>query len=393
MNTEFPVITAEEDESIDVLDVFTFIGTEKKAIFGTGFVLALVVAVVSFIMPNVYTARTQLMVPAPQPGTLIAAMSGLGNLSALTDLAGIKTTEETQVALLRSEAVQKKLITDLNLKQHYDLTTTADVLKQLKKQVEISNDKKSGMITVSVDDEDPVFAAKLANLHVLALKELLGKLAVSEARQRRTFYEMQLHKAQASLQLAEQNFKQIKEKSGLQVTAALAESSVKTGAEIRGQIAAREVQLAAMSRFATSNNPDVQRMTSELHALRNQLTKLELGSGTESATGSVPHNQAIQAYREVKTQEALLEVIVRQYELARIDESKEGPFIMQIDVASVPEKKSKPHRLINTLAAAFAGLWIGLAYAWLRKTWRNAIETQHQNSRFQALCRAWGVSN
>ena len=228
----------------------------------------------------------------------------------------------------------------------------------------------------------------MANLHVDELRVLLGRLAVTDAQQRRMFYEQQIKKVQAELAEAEQSFRQAKAHSGMQVTAVLAESGVRASAELRGQIAAREVQMSAMSRFATAQNPDVQRLGSELSALRGQLAKLEQGSGVIEASTPL-QQQAVKSYRDVKVQEAMLEVLIKQYELARVDEAKEGPLLQQLDVATAPERKAKPKRASIVLAAAFVGLFLGALLAFVLRAMRKAAESEQGSSQMALLQKAW----
>ena len=281
------------------------------------------------------------------------------------------------------------MINRLSLQERYEANTLTDTRTALKSLVRISSDKKTGLITIEVDDKDPAFAAQLANVQVEELRNLLGRLAVTDAQQRRMFFEQQIKKVQEELTAAEHSFRQAKERSGMQVTAVLAESGVRASAELRGQSAAREVQLQAMSRFATPQNPDMQRISSELSAMRGQLSKLEQGGGGD-AQGSPNQQQAVKSYRDVKVQEAMLEVLIRQYELARVDEAKEGPLLQQVDVATAPERKAKPKRAMIVLVSAFAGLFLGVLIAFVRRALRDAKESGEPQ--FLMLKKAWSVS-
>jgi uncharacterized protein involved in exopolysaccharide biosynthesis len=174
----------------------------------------------------------------------------------------------------------------------------------------------------------------------------------------------------------------------MQVTAVLAESGVRASAELRAQIAAKEVQIQAMSRFVTGQNPEMQKTSSELAAMRSQLFKLENGEG-RAALSSPTQQLAIQSYRDIKVQEAKLEALIRQFEMARIDEAKEGPLIQQVDPAMPPEQKSKPNRTLIVMVAALAGLFAGVLIAFVRRALRvNSINPEGA-ARMQALKRAW----
>jgi tyrosine-protein kinase Etk/Wzc len=378
-----------EDDEISLIDLAIALGEEKTTILKVTGLFTAVAVVVALLLPNIYTAKTVMMPPQQQQSGAASALASLGGLAGLAGAAaGIKSPDEMYVAFMQSEGLQKSIIEKLKLQERYDTKTIVDTRKKLQENVKISTDKKSGLITIEADDKDPEFSAQLANLHVDELRVLLGRLAVTDAQQRRMFYEQQIKKVQAELAEAEQSFRQAKAQSGMQVTAVLAESGVRASAELRGQIAAREVQMSAISRFATAQNPDVQRLGSELSALRGQLNKLEQGSGVIEASTPL-QQQAVKSYRDVKVQEAMLEVLIKQYELARVDEAKEGPLLQQLDVATAPERKAKPKRSVIVLAAAFGGLFVGVLLALIRRAVRKAAESNQGSSQLAMLQKAW----
>ena len=218
---------------------------------------------------------------------------------------------------------------------------------------------------------------------------MLGRLAVTDAQQRRVFYEDQIKKTQAEFASAEARFRVANEKSGMQVTSILAETGIRANAEMRGQIAAKEVQLEAMSRFETAQNPDVQRLSSEISALRQQLAKLEKGTGASNNPISPTQQEAVQAYRDIKVQEAMLEVLIKQYELARVDEAKEGPLVQQVDPATPPERRSKPKRTLIVLVSALGGLFLGVLAAFVRRSIKKASTDPESSKLMIQLKQAW----
>jgi len=286
-----------------------------------------------------------------------------------------------------SDRFLNNLIERFHLQERYQTKTLVDTITLLKSKAKVTSDKKSGLISIEFDDVDPLFAAEMANAYVQELGHMLDRLAVTDAQQRRVFFEGQIKKVQENLASAEINFRQAKEKSGLQVTTVLAELGVRASAQLRGQIAAKEVQLQSLSRFATSQNPEVQRIASELSAERSQLQKLEQGSG--QVVGASLQLQAVKAYRDMKVQEAMLEVLIKQFELARVDEAKEGPLIQVVDLASTPERKSKPKRTLIVLVSALAGLFLAALLAFLRIGLRNMKQTQHGQTQLGLLKKAW----
>ena len=387
-----PSVPMPDEDEISLLDLATALGEEKATLFAIPFITTLVAVVVSLMMTPIFTAKTVVMPPQQQQSGAAAALASLGGLAGLAGAAGgIKSPDEMYVAFLGSEGMQNRIIAELKLQERYEAKTLTDTRLALKTQVRFASDKKSGLLSIEADDKDPAFAAELANRHVVELRAMLGRLAVTEAQQRRQFYEQQIQQTQDKLALAEVAFRAAKEKSGMQVTSVLAETGVRASAELRGQIAAREVQLQAMSRFATAQNPDTQRIASELSALRAQLNKAEQGSGESKAAASPLHQEAVKSYRDVKVQEAMLEVLIRQYELARVDEAKEGPLIQQVDVAMPAERKSKPKRAQIVLVAAFAGLFLGVLVAFVRRALKKAQSDPASAGQWLALKKAWSL--
>lgn len=383
-----PVVEAEEDE-ISLLDLAIALGEEKKTLFAIPAFTTTLAIVLSLLMTPIFTAKTVMMPPQQQQSGAASALASLGALAGLAGgAAGIKSPDEMYIAFMQSETLRNELIKKYDLQERYKAKTLFDTRNAMKGVVKIAADKKAGLITIEANDKDPEFAARLANAHVEELRSLMGKLAVTDAQQRRVFFEQSIVKTQNELADAEAIFRSAKEKSGMQVTAIIAETSVRAGAEMRAQIAAKEVQLAAMGNFATSQNPDVQRLAGELSALRSQLKKLEQGSGAEEK--SSPMQQiAVKAYRDIKAREAMMGVLVAQYESARVDEAKEGPLIQQVDVASAPERRTSPKRANIVLVSAFAGLLLGVLVAFARRALRKASENPETSGQLEKLKAVW----
>lgn len=387
--------TASQDDlesEISLLDMLIALGEEKSWILGSaglGFVLALGVA---FLTPTKYTAKTVLMPPQQAQSSAASALASLGSLAGLAGgAAGIKSQDELYVALLKSERLQNSLVQKFSLIERYDSKLMMDARRSLDENVKVASDKKTGLITLEVTDKEPKFAATMANAYVDELGKVLGGLAVSEAQQRRKFFEQQVTQIKEQLVKNEIAFRQAQVQSGMQVTQALAETGVKASVELRQQIAGREVQLQSLrTTYATDKNPDVIRLSSELAALRGQLSKIENGSGGAMAEGKESAGQvAVRAYRDVKVQEAMLDVMIRQYELARVDESREGPLLQQVDVASVPERNSGPKRSLIALTGLMFGLLLGLCIAGVRRLLNKANTQPEWREQRLALSKAW----
>lgn len=378
-----------DDDEISLLEIATAIGEEKKTILGFAGVGAVIGLAIALLTTPVFTAKTVILPPQQQASAASAMLSQLGGLASLAGgAAGIKSPDEQYVAFLKSARLQNELITQYKLKNRYEEDTLEDTRAALAKRVMVASDKKTGLITISVDDADSKFAALLANAHVPALSRMMGSLALSEAQQRRVFFEKQLEKTQNDLSAAEIGFRQDQQRGGIVATEALAETSVKAGAALRAQIAQKEVQLQALRSFATDQNPDLQRAVSELGALRGQLRQLEQGGGSMSSNPTAGM-QAVKSYRDVKVLQAKLEVMVKQYEMARLDEAREGPLLQVVDPATAPEKKSKPKRALILILATLAAGFLGLIFALARRALRKVNESPEQGESMAAFRRAW----
>lgn len=387
--TDHQDLLQSDGDEISLLDVATAIGEEKRTILGfsaTGAIIGLAVALFS---TPIFTAKTVILPPQQQASAASAMLSQLGSLAGVAGMAaGIKSPDEQYVAFLKSVRLQNELIDRFKLMARYESKTHEDARKALSNVVQVATDKKTGLITISVDDKDPVFAAQLANAHVPALSRMMGSLALSEAQQRRVFFEKQLEKTQSDLNAAEIDFRQQQQRGGIVATEALAEASVKANATLRAQIAQKEVQLQALRSYATEQNPDVQRVAGELGALRRQLSQLEQGSGgvTSNPTAGM---QAVKTFRDVKVLEAKLEVLIRQYEMARLDEAREGPLLQVVDTATPPERKSKPKRALVLVLSTMAAMFIGLVFALGRRAFLQSANAPGTAERIEALRSAW----
>jgi tyrosine-protein kinase Etk/Wzc len=313
-------------------------------------------------------------------------------LSGLAGAAGIKSPDEIYVAVIKSRSVADALIARFSLKDKLEAETLHATYAALNQIVRVSSDKKSSLIAIEVDSKDPAFAASLANAHVDELRKVLAKLAVTDAQQKRVFFEQQMLQAKEALIAAELATKQAQERGGLVSIDAQTQSVISAVAQIRGQIVAKEVQLQAMRPYAGPENPELRKVLSELNSLRAQLGKLETGSG-QTSTVDAEKTQAVanvRLYRELKYQEAVYTSLLQQFQLARADEARDAPLIQQIDVAVAPDYKSKPKRALIVLMALLAGLFLSTIFVFVRKAFQQAHSLEKPGeSRFQKLFDAW----
>lgn len=382
-----------------VADLLIGLGEKKRLIAAVTVGAALVSLVVALLLPPIYTARMTLLAPGSQQQSgSAAALAAFGSIGGLAGGLAAKSPDELYVSLLRSDSVQRALDRRFDLKAHYDVASYEALRRVLLNYVRVAADKRSGLISVEVDDKDKQFAADLANAHEAEITKLLGRLAVSEAQLRRAFFEKQLKETKDNLVNAEQNLRTVQEKSGVIVLDKQAESLISGAALVRAQITEREVQLKVLRTSATGQNPDVMRLNSELGALRSELTRMESASGgargsaVDMPVGRIPEAaiEYVRARRELKLQETLLESMVRQYEIAKLDEAKEGPALQQVDVALPPDWKSKPSRALIVLGSTLVAFL--LVSAWVAAR-RYAALTGRKDpagaAAWHGLARAW----
>ncbi len=377
------------EEDVSFLDILTVIGHYKGMILGMTLIFTLVAVVVSLIMTPIYTGRSLVMPPQQQQSSASSALAGLSSVAGLAGGAlGLKSQDDMYISFMTSEGFQKKIIERFELHSRYRADLLIDARQALNKHVRLVSDKKSSLMSIEVDDPDPVFAANMANAYVQELGIFLGKIAITEAQQRRLYFENQIKKTQDDLAQAETTFRETQERSGLQIPSAVADIGIKEIAELHGQIRARELQLQAMSSFATPQNAEVKKLMTELLAMRTHLGKLEMGSSTEGSKGALQQG-ALLAYRNMKVQESILESLVKQYEFAKVDESKDAPLVQVVDAATPPERRTSPKRTIIVLLSAMIGFALGLVMAFIRNTLLNAKESEVGREKLQALSRAW----
>jgi len=340
----------------DFLEILLVLAREKKLILQVTMGATILAAIMVFIIPKSYTATATILPPQQNQSVLSAMMGQLAGTQSLDlrDL-GLKNPSDVFVAMLKSRTVEDALINRFDLRKVYGVKSYQDARKKLEKRSEIDPEKE-GLISIAVTDRDPRRAADIANAWVEELRALNQNLALTEAAQRRAFFEQKLVAERNALSQAELALQQIEQQTGIIQPDAQTRALIGEVAEVRAQIAAKEVQLQSMGNYATPNNPDVKRVETELAKLRAQFASL---SRTQAATAAGEGNlqvptgrvaaaslEYLQAARELKYHESLYDFLSRQLEAARIDEAKSAVVVQVVDKAVEPEKKSSPGRLL-----------------------------------------------
>ena len=345
--------------------------------------VGVVTAIISLFLPKSYTANAKIL-PPQQNQSIAASMLGqLGSLAPLLSGAtgglGIHNPNDMYIAMLRSRTVADELVDRFDLMKIYRQELRVGARGRLETSTQITS-AKDNIISISVEDRDPNRAAQIANAYVEELEKLTKTLAVTDAGKRRIFFEHEAKDANDDLAKAEQELKETEEKTGVIELGSQARVMLQGYADLRAAVTAKEVEVQSMRTFATPDNPDLIRAEQQLAALRTQVANYEKGEGGR-AIGDFPLEKVparaleyIRKFREVKYREALLELMLKQYEIARIDESKDSSIIQTLDKAVPPEKRSWPPRTALVLAATLLALILAIGAALVVEKLRRARE-------------------
>jgi uncharacterized protein involved in exopolysaccharide biosynthesis len=376
-------IATQDEDGIDLLDIAAILASRWRLLLAGPVVAGTLALGATYLIAPTFTSKTTFLPPQQQQSGAASALASLGALAGLAGGAGgIKTQGDQYVALMQSVNVEDKIVDRFKLMDVYKAKYRFLARKELEQNSRISLGKKDGLITVEVDAPDPVMAAEMANQYVAELRRLSAELALTEAQQRRAFFEVELKSAKTKLAKAQQ----VLQGSGFNSGALRAEpkAAAETYAKIKAEITSAEVRLLTMRRTLADSSPEVQQQVTMLAALRSQLLKLE---SSADASGDADY---IGRYREYKYQETLFELFSKQYEIARLDESREGALIQVVDVATPAEHKSKPKRAVIALAAAFGvGLLLAIVVL-VRQFLRQAKANPVRAERLARLRQAWG---
>lgn len=391
-----PLAQAGDDEQVRLMDLLIVFGRQKKLVLGMPTLCGGVALAISLIMTPIFKSTVTIMPPEQQQSAMSAMLGQLGGLASLAGVGGVKSPSDLYVGLLESRTVADSLISRFKLQERYEKKTVEETRRELESIRSINNGKKDGTISVTASDKDPKFAADLANAYVEELMKLSQTLNLTEASQRRAFLEKQLKEAKESLANAEVALRKTQERTGMLQPDAQVKAIISNAAQLKGTIAAKEVELKAMRSFATSSNPEFVRAQEELRALQAQLAKLEKSQPEADGDFMVPTARIpgvaveyVRNARDVKYYETIFELLAKQFEMAKIDEARDSSTIQVLDKAIPAERKSKPQRLLITAAGFISGALLGIWIAFIRDSLQRSRRNPANASRWQQLAAAW----
>jgi uncharacterized protein involved in exopolysaccharide biosynthesis len=379
-----------------VLGKVRLLWRERQFLFrvtGMGMVLALAVA---FLIPPEFESATRLMPPDSQSTASMAMLAslsaragtGLGDVAG--NLLGLKSSGELFVGVLESRTVQDRLIQRFDLRKVYRERLWQNARKELASKTGISEDRKSGIITITVTDRDPRRAAAMGDAYVEELNRLVADLSTSGAHRERLFLEQRLQAVQQDLEAAEKDFSQFASKNMAIDIKEQGKAMVEAAATLQGQLIAAESEVEGLRQIYTDNNVRVRSVQARISELKQQLDKVG-GKGEGTSADSASSKDSLypsikklpllgvtyaDMYRRTKVQEAIYEALTQQYELAKVQEVREMPSVKVLDPSNIPERKSFPPRTVLVLLGTFLSLALGVAWILGNANWQQ-MDSNH----------------
>ena len=395
---------AQDEDEISLLDLLIVVAGRKRRVLAITAGFAILAAIVSLILPKRYTAIVTLLPPqqnSSMSSVLASQLSGMSSIAALAGGSlGLKNPNDMYVAMLKSRTVEDAMVERYHLASEYNVKFPSEARKAFEGRVTVDGGTKDGLIHITLEDSEPDRAAQLANGYVEEFRNLTEHLAIGEASQRRLFFDQQLESAKNNLAGAEEALKRTQQQTGLIQLDSQARALIESSAALRAQITAKEVQIKALQTFATDQNAQVLQAEQELEGLKAQLAKLggsDAGpdAGIVVPKGKVPEAglEYVRKLRDVKYYETIFEILARQYEMAKLDEARQGALIQVVDAAIPPDRRSFPKRGLIVLCATGAGLFVAIIFVLLQAAFENSRKDPEVSYKLSVLRRACRIRN
>ncbi len=343
---------------------------------------------ITSIMPSESQSGSAAMLAALAGGSSSGSSSsaGSGLLGIAGDLLGSKSNGALITLLVHSRTIQSELVRRFNLQKVYRVRYEEDACKALGKLTTATEDRKSGVITITVTDHDAHRARDLAQAYVDELNRLLAKVSTSSARRERIFIEQRLTQVKGDLENAEKQFSRFASKNTALDIQEQTKAMVDAAAVLQGQLIAAQSELQSLRQIYTPSNVRVRSLQAQVEELQKQLQKMGGSDSPLGVEGALsPDDKQLyppirqlpllgvewaDLYREMKVQQTVFELLTQQYEMARLQEAKEIPVVSVVDPASLPEKKSFPPRLVLILALTILSLLGGCFWLLGAENWQ-----------------------
>ena len=401
-----PLSMDAQEEPIQLLPYLRLLWQSRRFLLRAALAAFLASALIALLIPNRYRAVTRLMPPDGQSGMgmgmgILAALSGkagpgsLGGLGGMAgDFLGVKSSGALFVGVVNSQTVQDRLIGEFDLQKVYWASKIEDARKDLAEHTDVSEDRKSGIITIEVTDRDPKRSAAMARAYVNELDRLVAQVSTSSARRERIFLEERLKTVKAELNTAARNFSSFASKNTALDIPAQGKATVEAAANLQGRLIAAQAELSGLRQIYTNNNVRVRAAEARVNELQQKLNEIggsdSQGNENEArmlfpSIRKLPILGVTYAdlYLQTKIQETVFELLTQQYEMAKVQEAKEIPSVKVLDAAVVPTKKTFPPRAVITVLGTLLGLAAAITWILLKTRW-DSVEANDPGKVFAA---------
>jgi capsule polysaccharide export protein KpsE/RkpR len=371
----------------------------RRFLFRVSAIVASFTLLIGLFTPNSYRSTTKLMPPNSQTGSGLAALAGLtsqlqgaggGGLGMLAgNFLGLQSTGALFVSVLQSRTAEEDLVRKFDLTSTYGYPllhwrmSAEKTRKQLEDNTEISEDRKSGTISISVTDNDKQRATALANAYVDELNQLIASLSTSSARREREFLEQRLVQVKKDLDEDSRRLSEFSSKNATFDPKDQGRAMVEATATLQGELMAAQSALQGLEAIYAENNVRIRSLRARILELKRQLGSISgtdesaLSPSASTADRPLPSMRDLpllgatysDLFRQAKIQETVYEILTQQYEIAKVEEAKEIPTVRVLDKANFPDKKWGPHRLINAVLGGIAGFLLACVFVIVEDEW------------------------
>ena len=391
------------ETEVSMLDILVLLLERKRFVLRFVAGAAVLSVVVAFLLPVRYEGKVVLLPPQQNSSigsSLMSQLGGMGALGSLASLAGgglnLKNPADMYVSFLTSRTVEDAMIQRFGLMKEYHEKRISDARKEFERRTTVVAGTKDGLIRITIEDRDPKRVAELANGWVDEFRKLSATLAITEAARRRLFFDQQVQQAKEKLTEAEEAMAKTQQATGVLQIDSQARALIESAAILRAQVVAKQVQIESMRSFATDDNPSLVLAKQELAALQTRLDQIagsngNIGSDINLSKGRVTQSgmEYLRRYRDLKYQETVYELLAKEFEIAKLDEAREGAIVQVVDAAVPPDKKSSPHRTLIVIGSTVLAFFVAVFWVWLRKSMAGALELPENRQRIRTIKGLW----
>jgi len=375
-----------DDDEISLLDLMLVLVRRKGMIIKITFLFALVGIIASLLMTKIYTASARILNPV-EKSSVVSLLEQQAGVAANLLFSGSEKGN-VYVSMLKSRNIQDRILDRFGPDNWRDMAGAG----KEKRRKDLANEyigeltvtaEKDNTLLVSVAFTEQEKVAEITNAYVAELEKLANEFAMTEATRKLKYFEDELVTARTNLSKTEQQFREYQEKTGVYLGEAQLTANIQNRINMRGQVAAKEIQLRSMLAYATRQNPEVVKLEKEISGLKEEIKRLEDDPGTGdplNPLGGMPaaRFEYLEKYRDWKFQEVFYNTLLRLYESARLDQSYTPVVIQVLDKALIPEQRTKPNRKLIVVLATFLGGFLGVFMAFVAEAWNRVSQDPEQ---------------